>query len=43
LVGLDFCFVSAASDSRPPLSFITGKSALLRTLADIRSFHILPS
>jgi hypothetical protein len=32
------------SDSRaPPPSFITGRSPLLRTVADARSFHILPS
>lgn len=36
-------FVSEPSGSRDAPSFITGKSALLRTVADTRSFHILPS
>lgn len=35
--------VPTSSDSRVPPSFITGRSPLLRTVADTRSFHILPS
>ena len=33
----------ASSDSSVPPSFITGRSPLLPTVADTRSFHILPS
>lgn len=38
------CLVPAVdSDSIDPLSFMMGRSALLRTVADTRSFQILPS
>lgn len=40
-----FClgFVPESSESIDPPSFITGKSPLLGTVADTRSFHSLPS
>lgn len=38
------CLVPAVdSDSIDPLSFMMGRSVLLRTVADTRSFQILPS
>lgn len=35
--------IPASSDSSVPPSFITGRSPLLLTVAETRSFHILPS
>lgn len=43
LTGFRRVLVPAASVSRWARSFITGKSGVLGTLVDSRSFHILPS